>query len=384
MDIAIQSLEGCLREMQISYAPEELRPKFDEAYRKVRPQLALRGFRKGHVPQQLLEKMFGDEIEREALTELANESFKKAVEERSLKPIGAPGITDLSHTRGGTASVTIRYEERPTIEVADPAGLAVDRPVHTVTDEEVNAEIDRQRYLESDTAEADQVLSEDYIATIDLQELDPATNAPIDGTQRIDNKVYLRRPNILPELKTGLHNTKVGDTFTYTVTDPGTDDAPTVARTMQGTVKKIERVDLPPLTDEFAERVTDGKAKTADEYRALVRTEMQTQWDERARRAMRDRLAEAYVERHDFPLPESLVHELLHAFLEDSKKRGMQDIDEREFFADMRPSAEWQAKWSLIREAFIEKHALTVEDADIEAMVDRDHERLGVDKERLR
>jgi trigger factor len=383
VDIAIQSLEGCTREMQITFAPADLKTKFEEAYRKVRPQLAHRGFRKGHVPQHMLEKMYGEEIEREALTELANEKFKIAVEEGKLLPIGTPELTDLQHTRGESATVTVRFEVRPAIDLQDAVGLEVVHIVHTVKEEEVEAEIDRQRYLESETVEADQILSEDYIATVDLDDIDAATGSPIEGTRRTDNKVYLRRPNVQPELKAALYNTKAGDSFTYEVADAPDAETP-LHQKLHATVKKVERVELPGLNDEFAVRVSDGKATTVDAYRALVRTEMEHQWNERSKRSMRDKLAEAYSAKHEFPVPDALVHELLHAYLEDYKRQGMKDLNEREFFADMRPSAEWQAKWTLLREAFIEKNGLTVEDEDIESMVDRDHERLGVDKERLR
>ena len=380
MDVTFHTLEGCTREVELTVSAEELQPKLDEAIKEFQPTVAIKGFRKGKVPLRMVEKMFGEAVEHDMLQKLAEEEFKKIVEEKALAPIGTPALSAIDHTHGGSATLKIRYEVKPEFTLADHHGLKIAKPAHSVSDEEVNAEIDRQRYLESNSTPAEEITGDDFIATLDAQKLDPETKSAIVGAMQRDMKVYLKRGTLQPEIRAGLHNKKVGDTFTVETTE--NEAAPQL---LSITVKAIEHVELPPLDNEFVTRISDGKATTPDEYRALVRTEMQKQWNERNSRSVRDRLAEEYVKLHDFPVPEALVNELLKNFLEEYSRQGVpRNFDPMEFYTQMRPSAEWQARWALVREEFMKQHKIDVEDADVEKFVEDDHARLGVDRERLR
>lgn len=381
MDASFHSLEGCLREVELTLTADELKPRFEEAYKKFQPTVAIKGFRKGKVPLRMIHSMFGEEIEHDTLQHIAEEEYKKIVEEKKLEPIGQPALSAMDYKRGGDATMKVRYEVKPEIVVADYHGLKIEGEDHVVSDEEITAEIERQRYLESESIPADEILSDDFIANVDVQKLDAETRSAIVGQSQKGMKIYLKRESLQKEIRDGLHNKKVGDTFIVETPADG-EEGPTV---LQFTVNAIERVELPPLSDEFVKRVSDEKAETVDAYRALVSEEMQRQWAERNVRNRRDQLAEAFVALHEFPIPQVLVEELLRSMLDDYTKQGVpRGFDMAQFDAMMRPSAEWQAKWALVREALIEKEGLNVEDSDLEEIVDKEHARVGIDKERLR
>lgn len=380
MDASFHILDGCMREMELHVTAEELQPRLDEAYRKFQPTVGIKGFRKGKVPLRIIKNMFGESIEHDTLQQLAEDEFKRIVEEQSLNPLGQPALSGMDHTHGGDATLKIRYEVKPEFTLADYHGLKVERAVHALNDDEVNAEIERQRYLESNSEPATTITSDDFIATVDVQKLDPATRTPLVGAIQRGMKVYLKRGTLQKEIREGLYNKQVGDSFVIETTEDGKDP-----QTIQITVNAIEHVELPALNEEFVRRVSDGKATTIEAYRDLIRTEMERQWKDRDQRQWRDRLAEAYVALHEFPVPETLVAELLKSFLEEYTRQGVpRNFDANAFYEQMRPSAVWQAKWALVREALMKEHGITVEDADVEKFVEDDHARLGIDKERLR
>ena len=384
MEIAYKTLEGCTREVEMRVPETELQPKFDEAFKEHQPKLTLKGFRKGKVPMHLVKQMFGEAIEQEMLQNLANEEFKKLVEDKTIQPIGMPVLRAIDYKHGGDAVMKIAYEVKPEVKLADFHGLKAERLTHEVTGAEVEAEIERQRYLESTTHVEEEVASDEYIVTMDVQQLDEATQSPVIGSSAKGVKIYLKRESVNADLKAALMNKRVGDTVTVRLPEENSDKF----QLTSVTVKAIEHVDLPEMTEEFVKRISDDKCATYDEYKAFVKTEMQRQWDERSDKQVNDAIADEYVRLHnDVPVPIALVEELLNSFVEEYKRQQGKMVgrfNEQEFREQMTPSAVWQARWMLVREALMEQEHLAVDDSDVEDLVKRDHQKLGIDEERLR
>jgi len=384
-EVTITNVSETEREMEIAVAAEELLPRFEQAYREYQPKVTLRGFRKGKVPLELVKRLYGESIEHEVLEELAEEFYRGALEERKVKPIGTPVLVDLKYERGSSARFKIRYEVEPEFELAGYKGLRVEKPIHRVTQEEIEGEILRLRRAHAITTPAEQVLDDQYIVTVDIQELD-RTGFPIIGKKDENVRFYLGSEEINPEIRDALTAAKPGEERRVTLKESRGDHI--VETNLLLKVNAVAKFELPPFDDAFVQKITEGRKTNTKELTDSIREELVAYWEREAERAVDDAIVGEIVRRHDFQPPESLVERFLDSYLEEYKNRQRgkklpSDFDEEKFRSDLRPTAIFQAKWYLIRKRIIEAEGLTVEDEDLKSLAERESARIGVERDRL-
>jgi trigger factor len=385
LEVTIHTLSDVRQEAEILLTNDELQPHFDMAYEKERARIEIKGFRKGKAPLPMIKKLYGEAIEQDSLDTIASEYYRKAMVEREVRPIGQPEMVDIDFRRGEGFRFRIRYEVRPAIELHTYKGIAVERPVHTVTDEEVNAEIERLRRMNSTTSPAEQVDGPDHILTTDVQELDDA-GMPLIGKKSTDMRFYLNDPSLAGEFKEALKDARTGDTYPVMLQSQHEDHAHT--HRLSILVKQIDKVILPPFDDDLVKKVTKGKTSSTEEFLNGLRADIQQYWNEQAERSVDNALANELVRRHEFEVPDTLVNGFLDAFIEDvkSQSRNKQlphDFDEAAFRQENRAYAVWQAKWMLLKERIAEAEGIAVSDADIDALADADAAKTGISRERL-
>lgn len=385
MDVTITSISEVEHEADITVSNEELQPHFDRAYLDYRPKAEVKGFRKGKVPLHLIKRMFGETIEYQSLDTVATDLYRQAMLEREIHPIGRPSMIDMDFKRGQHFRFKIKYEVRPVIELAAYKGLAIQRPVHPVTDAEVEAEITRLRRANSTHTDVPGVTGADHVVTADVQELDE-TGAPLIGKKSSNVRFFLGDESLPQEIKDALSAAETGSTYRADVPSRRKDPPDTVRFAL--TVTRVEQEHLPQLDDAFVSKLTDGKTTRPDDFRAAVRRDIERYWEEQSERSVADSIISELVRMHTFPVPETLITGVLDALVEDvkAKTRDRQlpgDFDERAFRDENRAYATFQAKWMLLKERIAEAEQVTVTDGDIEQLAERDAAQTGIEKERL-
>lgn len=385
MEVTINNLTDCDREVEISLSPEELVPHFEQAYKKATPSIEIKGFRKGKAPLSLIKKMYGDSIEYDALDDIANDSFKKTIEERNIQPIGTPNLVDMKYKRGEPFTFKIKYEVKPDFELKEYKGIKVEKKVQHATDKEVEAEVERLRHINATYEEAKKVTGTEFMVTADLQDLDE-TGTPLIGKKSEGMKIYLNEPDTEKEIKNALAHAEPGGVYTAKFTHQHGDHTHDVH--LQITVKKIEKVILPEFNDELVKKITKEKYSSAAEFRKAIKEDLQRYFDEQSENQFVNDLTREIVRRHEFAVPESLVNSFIDTYIEDAKnqqpnKRLPKNFDEEKYRESLRPTAIWQAKWALIREKILKQEKIEVSDAEIQTMAEAESARLGIDKERL-
>ncbi len=386
MEVTINSLTDCDREVEISLSPEELVPHFEQAYKKATPSIEIKGFRKGKAPLSLIKKMYGDSIEYDALDDIANDSFKKTIiEERKIQPIGTPNLVDMKYKRGEPFTFKIKYEVKPDFELKEYKGIEVEKKVKRITDKEVEAEVDRLRHINASYEEAKKVDGTEFMITADLQDLDE-TGTPLIGKKSEGMKIYLNEPDTEKEIKKALADAELGGTYTAKFTHQHGDHSHDVH--LQITVKKIEKVILPEFNDEFVKKITKEKYSSSTDFRKAIEEDLRRYWNEQTESQFVNDLTREIVRRHEFAVPESLVNSFIDSYIEDAKnqqpnKKLPKNFDEEKYRESLRPTAIWQAKWALIREQILKQEKIEVSDAEIQTMAEAESAKLGIDKERL-
>jgi len=385
VEATINNISEVSKEVEISASASEIQPHFDKAYSDYRPKVEIKGFRKGRAPLDLVKKLYGDMIEHEALPTVASQLYRDVVKEQQLKPIGEPVIVDMDYKRGETFRVKIRYDVRPTFTLKDYKGIPAEKPVHPVTNREVEDEIVRLQKMNSTTEEAESVSDDEFVVTAQVQELDK-TGVPIIGKKTQDARFYLADPQLEQPIRDALSQSQLGND--YQIAFQHQHDEHTHDVNLRISVSKIERVILPVFNDEFVKTVTKDKVATAEEFKTKLRQDLVEYWNEKSRRSVVNMIIGEIVRRHDFQVPESLIRSVLEGLLEEVKtqypdKQLPADFDPERFFQENRAYAIYQAKWALIREEIIEAEGIKADDKDLEALAETESGRIGIDKQRL-
>ena len=385
MEITITPISEVQHQAAIEASAEELQPHFQRAYEEFRPKAELRGFRKGKVPLEMVKKLYGEAIELDALDTIADTLYRRAMEEKNIRPLGQPTMVDRDFKRGSYFRFTIRYEVRPAITLRTYRGLKLDKPVRRVTEEDLEQEVMHLRRANATPERVDRVTDADHIVTADVQELD-ATGAPIIGKKSSAARFHMYDTTLVPEIRQALSSAETGQTYRATVKPASGEDAPDLH--LELAVTEINRVSPPALDDQLVAKVTGGSSTTVEAFRVSMRSDLERYWNEEAEARLNNAIADELVREHDFPVPDSLIEGFLDSFIDDIKSRSKgralpPDFNAESFRAENRAYAVWQAKWMLIKEQIAEAEHITVTDEDFARAAEVDAARMGIEKEKL-
>jgi trigger factor len=365
--------ENWTRQLEITVTREEIKPQLDKAYSDARPYISHKGFRKGQVPINFIKKLYGKQIEGDAFGDIANELFNRILQEQKLSFIGEPKLTKIDDKKD-TVAFTFSYEVMPEFKLADYQDIEIDEPVHNVTDEEIEKELEEMSINNGNLAAAEQIVDDLHIAHVTITEIDEATGLKVKGSETQETDFFLHSPYVTPDLKELLLNLKEGDNFNY---KPAQNDPTAPLKTFNIKIEKILKLTPVELTDEFIKEYTQSKFETLDEYREEVGFKLQEQWNQKSREAMEEQLVKKITNMNDFEVPKGLLWKVVEGMTEDLKKQykdipNFQNVTTADMFNDLEPSATYRLKWEILRAKIIEKEKLEVEDHDLDQMVEQE------------
>ncbi|RCK74521.1 MAG: Cell division trigger factor [Ignavibacteriae bacterium] len=383
MEFKIKDITDSEKEIEIIYTQSELEPYFEKAYREYQKKIELPGFRKGKAPIDMIKKIYGEGIEYESLEKIANDSFQKTAEEQNINFIGTPALVDMDYKKGESVTFKIKYEITPNFELKNYKGLEFEKLVHEVTEEEVQDEIDRILFYNAEREDVQSTDGEQYIVHFDVQELDE-NGTPLIGRVAKDQSIYLADKHIYKEFKDALMNCSVGDMRNIKL--PQHENRPQLNYQLQ--IKKIEKIKLPELNDEFIKKITQQKTTSVEEFTQKLRNDIEDYWEDKSRNKLLNAIKEKIVSMHEFSVPNVIIDNILNSFLDELKERYPnrklpQNFDIEKFRQQQYELAKFQAKWLLIREKIIQAENLQVEDSDIEKFVNEGVAQTGIDRDRL-
>jgi trigger factor len=385
VEVTINSLNDCEREMDVTMSVEELTPHFEKAYKEAVPHLEIKGFRKGKVPMPMVKKMFGASIEYQAVEEITNDVFRKEMESRNINPLGTPTINKIDFKPGTPLSFKVKYEVKPEFELKDIASIALEKFVHTTNDSEAQSELERLQQINATYVEAPKVTGDDFVVTVTMVDFDEQGNE-IPNSKREGLKITLKEKTTEKEIKDALGNVSVGDVKEAKFEHRHGDHSHKVH--VQMTVTKIEQMNLAPLDDALAKKVSGDKFQTAEELKNNIKKELDEFWADRVQRKFENDLLESIVKQYEFSVPEALVQNIIDTYIDEVKgqqpNRSLpKNFNEKQYRAASRETAVWQAKWLLIKERMLEKEKIEIPDAEIEKIAEEESKKLNIDKERL-
>jgi trigger factor len=381
----ITTFENCEQEIEIKLTKADLEPYYEKAYLEALPKLEMPGFRKGKVPLRTIKQLYGKQIQADAEPKIIAEIFFKTVDEDKIRLVGEPTLDRIENTEEGLTA-HFRYEVLPDFELGDYKGLTVDEPVHNVTEEEIEDEILKICRGTGTFVEAEKVDDEQHVVGLKLRELDKETNVALLGGEAFETNVYLASETVLPDIKNSVMDRMVGDTFIF---NPSNDDSSAPDKTYQVEIINIQKLIPKEFTNEFVETYTKGKFVSTEEFKEEIGFKLQESWNHRSHEAMEQQIIHKLIEMHHFPLPQTIVWSLMKDMVEDIKKQYGKSMDVSKLsienmHEELRPVAERNIKWEILKGRIIEKEQLEVEDHDIADIVESEAARLKSDKGTIR
>ena len=381
----IKELEHWGRELVITVERPEIQGKLNEAYLEAQPHIELKGFRKGKAPLNLIKKLYGKSIEKDSLQEIAQEQFNVVFKEQKLSFLGEPIITNISDAENGY-SFTFFYEVMPDFEMKDYRAITIDEPIHNVSEEEVQFEIDEICNNFGEMEVTDQVLNDLALVNITIRKIDETSGMTDLGKAPETSDVYLHSPQLAPDLKREFMNLKTGDSFNFRI--PSQDpDAPKDLVSIQ--LNEIKKIIPSEFNDELAAKATGERLTTAQDLRDEIGFQLQEQWNKKSRDAMEEQIIHNLVEMHDFEVPKILLENTKRSMAENFLKQ----YKDNPTFAKIKPTSlanEFEAmaiptlRWELIKTRIIENEDIKIEDYDMDPIAEAEAIRRKSDVGRIK
>lgn len=299
-------IEGCKHEIEVVVPVDEIERETERVVANIQRRANLPGFRPGKAPATLIRKRFQSEIRQDVLEEILPRAFRAKVDEEHLNVVGTPSVKDLHFHEGEPLRFKAEFEVAPEIELKQYRDVPVPYDEAPVTDEEVNSRIEeiRERKAEYVNQDPRPIEQGDY-AVIALKSIAGLEGEPIENDEMM---VEIGGTESLPEFTQNLLGAEPGAEKEFDVTYPEDYAQERVAgKTIRFrvNVKGIRKKELPELNDEFARDL--GDYKSMEELTNAVRAAIQSEHQNSARTATIEKILDALVESHEFPVPETYV-----------------------------------------------------------------------------
>lgn len=383
MDISVEEISSVDKEIEITATREELEPKFEEAIQNYRKQINMPGFRPGKVPKSIIRKRFGDEIEQEEINKYIDEVYRNQIAEE-YEPVGEPEMLDFSW-ENDTLKAKLKIGVKPDFELKEPSEIDVDKLVHDVSDEDVEQELQRTLEYNGTWEESDEAADEKSKVTADVVALDE-NDKPVEGEVDEDQELDLRSDENA-EFKEYLVGKKAGDEVVAELS--GDDEEGGEKDKFKLVVKKVEKLSLPEMNEEFFKEQSDGEATTEEEFRSYLKSRMQEAYDNRAEEMFKEEIVNKMIESHDFEIPEAFKKQVQDMYINQLKQQlGGQvpeGFDLEQYREGMEERAGRDGKWYFISEKLQEYYDdIEIESDDIDQYIAGEAQQHGMSPDELK
>jgi trigger factor len=389
MKTVVEPLEGNKVKLSVEIDEQEFEKALDAAFRKIARDARIPGFRPGKAPRRLLEARMGKGVARgEALRESLPEYYAQAVRETEVDAIGRPEIEITSGEEDGPIVFDAVVDIRPQLKLAGYGGLRVTIPTPVLTDEEVQAQLDKLRSNFGELVTVERPARNGDHITIDLKV--SREGEPDKDTSTEDFMYELGTGGVVPELDDHLQGASVGDSITFSIELPS--DAGTANFEVQ--VKEIKEKLLPEVTDEWAGEASEFE--TVDELMTDMTKRLALIKRAQAQSALRSQVIEAVTELVTEEPPDALVneeithraHELEGALKQQGATLGQYltttGRSQQQLVDELRAQSIHAVKADLALRAVAEAEDIEVTEDDIEAEIVRLADRFEATPDQVR
>ncbi len=375
--------------------------KFDEAmgkaYIKVRGQVAIPGFRKGHAPRKMIETMYGEGIFYDEAFELIfDEVYGPAIDENKLEVVDRPQVDIQQIGTGKNLQFTCEVFVKPDVTLGDYKGVEVKKEHTLVTEDDVNAEIEKERNKQAaEVSVDDRAVAEGD--TVNLDYSGSVDGVKFAGGTAEGQTLKIGSHTFIPGFEEQMVGMSIGEEKDLNVTFPTEYHAPDLAgkeAVFHVKVNSITDTQLPALDDDFAKDISEFD--TLDAYKADVRAKLEAQAAERDNNAFTNAVIEKVMANADVEIPEAMVERQIDSMVRNFEARLAQQglkladfmkytgQDEKAFRGQYHDQAEKSVRANLVLEAVENTEKFEATEEEIDAEIEKFAKQIGQNVEDLK
>lgn len=366
MSVKVEKLEHNMAKLTIEVPTEELEKAVEKVYQSQKKNISIPGFRKGKVPRTMVEKMYGAEVfYQDAANEIIPDAYEAALKEVEEEIVSMPEVDVVQMKKGEPFIFTAEVALKPEVKLGQYKGVEVDKIDVTVSDEEVEAEIEKEREKNARTVEVtDRAVKDGDTVSLDFEGF--VDGAAFEGGKGENYPLTIGSGAFIPGFEEQLVGTEIGADVEVNVTFPEdyqADNLAGKAAVFKCKVNEIKEKQLPEVDDEFASEVS--AFDTLEAYKADLKQNLEDKKFKEAKSAKTDAVIDAIIASSEMDIPEAMIKTEQRQMLNDFAQRmQMQGLSMEQYFqftgttADMlmeqsKPQAEQRIKTSLVIDAIV-------------------------------
>lgn len=397
MSVQVENLEKNMAKLTIEVSAEEVEKAIQAAYLKEKGKISIPGFRKGKVPRNMIEKMYGAAVFYEdAANTLIQESYPSAVEESGVDIVSRPTIDVVQIESGKPFIFTAEVAVRPEVKLGKYLGVQVTKIDTSVSDEEVAEALEKERNNNARTVSVtDRAVAMGDTAVIDFEGF--VDGVAFEGGKGENHSLEIGSHSFIDTFEDQLVGKNVGDEVDVNVTFPEQYHAADLAgkpALFKVKINEIKAKELPELDDEFAQDVSEFD--TLAEYKEDVKKRLVEQKENEAKRTKEDEAIQKIIDKSTMEIPEAMIQTQCENMVNDFAQRIAQSglsmeqymqfsgLTVDKLMEQVRPEAETRIKSSLVLEQIAKEENIEVSDADIDAEVEKMAATYGMEADKLK
>ena len=369
MQTEIQDLSSVKKKIVVTLEPEAVQQKLNSAYGLLRSQVAIRGFRKGKAPLNIIKKRYKADVEQDVMGQLVNSSLQEVMEENRLVPISYPVLNEKNLADNGSFDFSVTVEVKPQISIDNYKGLEIESDAKEPGDEEIENVLkryqDQQAVLKD--KDADQPTAGDQVSL----SIEVSVDGEVYKEACLQEQIMPYGDSyLLPELEEAVGKMKKGDTADVAVTFSKEHADKKLAgkqTNFKVTLHTIKEKALPEIDDALAK--STGQAETLEQLKKQILDNLKQETEAIEKRHIEDKALEQLLNSNPFEVPASLVEHQQKHLLHEWSHLGPQpekDEDKQKLRDQAYDRALNDVRSELILEAIAEAENIEISDEVLE------------------
>lgn len=397
MSLQVENLEHNMVRLTIEVPADGVEKALQSAYLKQRRQINIPGFRRGKVPRQMIEKMYGPEVFYEdAANKMIPDAYGTAYDECGLELVSQPKIDVVQIEKGKPFIFTAEVAVKPEVALGEYKGLKVEKHSTRVMAKEVDEEIEKERERSARTIEVtDRAVCDKDQITLDFEGF--ADGEAFEGGKGENYPLTIGSGSFIPGFEEQLIGAEIGRELEVKVTFPEEYQAKELAgreAVFKCTVHTIKAKELPELDDEFASEVSE--CDTLEAYKAEVKKNIKERKEREGKEKKENQAVDKAVENASMDVPQAMIDMQAGQMAEDFKRRIQQQgltaeqyyqftgMTEEKMMDEIKPQAEKRIKTRLVLEAVVKAEDIKVSDQRLEEELTKMAETYQMEADKLK
>ena len=397
MSLQVEKLEHNMAKLTIEVSAEELEKALQGAYNKQKKNISIPGFRKGKVPRQMIEKMYGPEVfYDDAANQLIPEAYGKVYDEEDLEIVSQPKIDIVQIEKGKPFIFTAEVALKPEVTLGEYKGLKVEKISNRVTQKEIDAKLAEEQEKNARTVSVtDRPVQDKDEVVLDFEGF--VDGVAFEGGKGENYPLTIGSGSFIPGFEDQLIGANLEEEKEVRVTFPEEYHAKDLAgkdAVFKCTVHEIKVKELPELDDEFASDVSEFE--TLDAFKADIKAKIKEQKIAEGKRKQEDKAVEEAVANAQMDIPDAMIDTEVRQMANDFAQRlQQQGLTMDQYFQftgmtaekmteELKPQALKRIQTRLVLEAIVKAENIEISDEKIDEEIQKIAESYKMEAEKLK